>query len=177
MLKHVSVRATGVAYFFPYASFVLCENNAAVVTNNSLTPQHCFSMHCYERSSFFAFAIVDYDSPRVDSPDLVLSDFFLFPRMKKNLKGKRFKDVEEAKETLRVSLKGISVAVLQVERTIRETSFHDKTCQLLHRYANEGVMIVVGKLWFIFGAVFHVESTTLNTRKMVFLLATLEGYL
>ena len=32
------------------------------------------------------------------SPDLYLSDFFLFPRMKKVHKGKHFADVEEVKQ-------------------------------------------------------------------------------
>ena len=32
------------------------------------------------------------------SPDLAPSDFFLFPRMKTDLKGKRFQNVEEVRE-------------------------------------------------------------------------------
>ena len=68
------------------------------------------------------------------SPNLTLSGFlFLFPRMKKALKGKRFADVEEAKQNNGRSTKGhqnqqvrkllsngknISIGVLhQMERT------------------------------------------------------------
>jgi [histone H3]-lysine36 N-dimethyltransferase SETMAR len=32
------------------------------------------------------------------SPDLASCDFFLFPRLKKNMKGKRFDTVEEVKQ-------------------------------------------------------------------------------
>ena len=32
------------------------------------------------------------------SPDLAPCDFFLFPRMKRDLKGKRFQNVEEVRE-------------------------------------------------------------------------------
>ena len=35
------------------------------------------------------------------SPDLAPCDFFLFPRMKKVLKGKRFADVDEVKKKRR----------------------------------------------------------------------------
>jgi hypothetical protein len=39
--------------------------------------------------------------------DLTLCDFFLFPRMKKTLKGKRFSDVDEVKENTQTALKSI----------------------------------------------------------------------
>jgi histone-lysine N-methyltransferase SETMAR len=39
------------------------------------------------------------------SPDLAPCDFFLFPRMKKTLKGKRFSDVDEVKENTLTALK------------------------------------------------------------------------
>ncbi|VVC42343.1 Hypothetical protein CINCED_3A023661 [Cinara cedri] len=32
------------------------------------------------------------------SPDLTPCDFFLFPRMKRNVKGKRFADIDEVKK-------------------------------------------------------------------------------
>jgi len=32
------------------------------------------------------------------SPDLAPSDFYMFPRMKRDLKGKRFQNVEEVRE-------------------------------------------------------------------------------
>ncbi|PNF28730.1 hypothetical protein B7P43_G07777 [Cryptotermes secundus] len=41
------------------------------------------------------------------SPDLALSDFFLFPRMKRSLKGKRFRDVDEVKENTLKALNSI----------------------------------------------------------------------
>jgi histone-lysine N-methyltransferase SETMAR len=43
------------------------------------------------------------------SPDLTLCDFFLFPQMKKVLKGKRFADVEEVKKKMMEVLKGITL--------------------------------------------------------------------
>lgn len=42
------------------------------------------------------------------SPDTAPSDFFLFPRMKKNLKGKRFEDIDEVKRKTTAELKGIT---------------------------------------------------------------------
>jgi transposase len=47
------------------------------------------------------------------SPDLALCDFFLFPRMKQVLKGKRFVDVEEAKKKTKEALKGIILQEIQ----------------------------------------------------------------
>ncbi|PNF23469.1 Mariner Mos1 transposase [Cryptotermes secundus] len=41
------------------------------------------------------------------SPDLAPSDFFLFPRMKRSLKGKRFRDVDEVKENTLKALNSI----------------------------------------------------------------------
>ena len=41
------------------------------------------------------------------SPDLALSNFFLFPWMKKVLKGKCFAGVEEVKQKMAEALKGI----------------------------------------------------------------------
>jgi len=43
------------------------------------------------------------------SPDMAPSDFFLFPRMKRNLKGKRFADVEEVKRKTTEALADIKV--------------------------------------------------------------------
>ena len=43
------------------------------------------------------------------SPDLTPSDFFLFLWVKKVLKGKCFADVEEVKQKLAESLKGIKI--------------------------------------------------------------------
>ena len=43
------------------------------------------------------------------SPDLAPSDFFLFPRMKKVLKGKYLAKVEEVKQKIAKSLKGIKI--------------------------------------------------------------------
>ena len=42
-------------------------------------------------------------------PDLALSDFFLFPWMKKVLKGKQFADVEEVKQKMAEVLTGIKI--------------------------------------------------------------------
>jgi len=47
------------------------------------------------------------------SPDLAPCDFFLFPRMKKVLKGKRFADVEEVKKKTTEALKGITLQEFQ----------------------------------------------------------------
>jgi hypothetical protein len=47
------------------------------------------------------------------SLDLALCNFFLFPRMKKVLKGKHFVDVEEVKKKMTEALKGITLHELQ----------------------------------------------------------------
>lgn len=47
------------------------------------------------------------------SPDLAPCDFFLFPRMKKNLKGKRFDDVEAVKTASQRALDDIKVEEFQ----------------------------------------------------------------
>ena len=43
------------------------------------------------------------------SPSLTPSDFFLFPKMKKVLKGKHFADVEEVKQKTAEELKDIKI--------------------------------------------------------------------
>ena len=43
------------------------------------------------------------------SPDLTLRDYFLFPQVKKVLKGKHFADVEEVKQKMAQALKGIKI--------------------------------------------------------------------
>ena len=43
------------------------------------------------------------------SPDLALSNFFLFPPMKKVLKGKHFANVEEVKQKTAEALKSIKI--------------------------------------------------------------------
>ena len=43
------------------------------------------------------------------SPGLALSNFYLFPQMKKILKGKCFADVEEVKQKTAEALKGIKI--------------------------------------------------------------------
>jgi hypothetical protein len=47
------------------------------------------------------------------SPDLAPCEFFLFPLMKKVLKGKRFADVEEVKKKTTEALKGITLKEFQ----------------------------------------------------------------
>jgi hypothetical protein len=47
------------------------------------------------------------------SPDLAPCDFFLVPRMKKVLIGKRFADVEEAKKKTTEALKGVTLEEFQ----------------------------------------------------------------
>ena len=47
------------------------------------------------------------------SPDLATCDFFLFPRMKRNLKGKRFQNVEEVREKTTEALKAITLQEFQ----------------------------------------------------------------
>ena len=44
------------------------------------------------------------------SPDLALSDIFLFTWMKKFVKGNHFADVEEVKQKMAEALKGIKIA-------------------------------------------------------------------
>ena len=43
------------------------------------------------------------------SPNLTPGNFFLFPRMRKVLKGKDFVDVEEVKQKMAKALKGIKI--------------------------------------------------------------------
>ena len=43
------------------------------------------------------------------SPDLTPSGFFLFPQMKKVIKGKCFANVEEVKQKMAEALKGIKI--------------------------------------------------------------------
>jgi len=47
------------------------------------------------------------------SPDLATCDFFLFPRMKRDLKGKRFQNVEEVREKTTEALKAITLQEFQ----------------------------------------------------------------
>jgi len=47
------------------------------------------------------------------SPDLAPCDFFLFPRMKRDLKGKHFQNVEEVKEKTTEALKAITLPEFQ----------------------------------------------------------------
>ena len=46
-------------------------------------------------------------------PDLAPCDFFLFPRMKRNLKGKRFQNVEEVRVKMTETLKAITLQQFQ----------------------------------------------------------------
>jgi hypothetical protein len=46
------------------------------------------------------------------SPDLATCDFFQFPRMKRDLKGKRFQNVEEVREKPTEALKAITLQEL-----------------------------------------------------------------
>ena len=43
------------------------------------------------------------------SPELALSNFFMFPPMKKVLKGKHFANMEEMKQKMVKALKGIKI--------------------------------------------------------------------
>jgi len=45
------------------------------------------------------------------SPDLAPCDFFLFPRIKRDLKGKRLQNVEEVREKTMEALKTITLQV------------------------------------------------------------------
>ena len=47
------------------------------------------------------------------SPDLAPCDLSLFPRMKKDLKGNRFVDVDEVKEKTTMALQGITLQEFQ----------------------------------------------------------------
>ena len=47
------------------------------------------------------------------SPDLAPRDFFLFPRTKRDLKGKRFQNVEEVREKTMEALKAIPLQEFQ----------------------------------------------------------------
>ena len=62
------------------------------------------------------------------SLDLSLSDFFLFPLMKKVLKGKHFADVEEVKQEMAKALKGLKSTspntVLSSEKNVSIGVFH-----------------------------------------------------
>jgi len=47
------------------------------------------------------------------SPDLAPCDFFMFPRMKRDLKGKRFQNVEELREKMMEARKTITLQEFQ----------------------------------------------------------------
>ncbi|KAJ8953952.1 hypothetical protein NQ318_019195 [Aromia moschata] len=47
------------------------------------------------------------------SPDLAPPDFFLFPRLKRDLKGNRYSSVEHVQEAVTAPLKGIPESELQ----------------------------------------------------------------
>jgi hypothetical protein len=47
------------------------------------------------------------------STDLALGDFFLFPRMKRDLKGKCFQNVEEVREKTAEALKAVTLQEFQ----------------------------------------------------------------
>jgi len=51
--------------------------------------------------------------PSPYSPDLTPCDFFLFPRMKRDLKGKRFQNVEQVREKTTEALKTITLQEFQ----------------------------------------------------------------
>nr|CAH7720082.1 unnamed protein product [Callosobruchus chinensis] len=52
-------------------------------------------------------------APPPYSPDLAPPDFFLFPRLKRDLKGNRYSSVEDVKEAVTASLKGIPESEFQ----------------------------------------------------------------
>jgi hypothetical protein len=51
--------------------------------------------------------------PLPPSPDLVPSDFFLFPRMKRDLKGKHLQNVEQVREKTTEALMAITLQEFQ----------------------------------------------------------------
>jgi histone-lysine N-methyltransferase SETMAR len=68
------------------------------------------------------------------SPDLAPADFFLFPRLKSSLKGKRFADVEDVREN-----------ATKVLKDIQENEFHKCFEQLYDRW---GKCVVAGGEYF-----------------------------
>jgi len=62
---------------------------------------------CHEKQDDKGFAPPPY------SPDLAPSDFFLFPRMKRDLKGKHFQNVEEVRKKTTETLKAITLQEFQ----------------------------------------------------------------
>ena len=70
-------------------------------------------------------------------PDLVLSDFFfLFPCMKKVLKGKRFGDVEEVKQKMAEALKVIKID--EFKNCLEQWKTHPPRCIASNRECFEG---------------------------------------
>jgi len=61
------------------------------------------------------------------SPDLTPCDFFLFPQIKKVLRGKRFTDVEKVKKKTTEALKGITLTVSGLLRKV-ENMFRPVHC-------------------------------------------------
>ena len=57
------------------------------------------------------------------SPDLVLCDFWLFPKLKEKLRSSRYETIEEMKE-----------AVTKVIDTLTQDDFHEAFQKLLERY-------------------------------------------
>ena len=52
------------------------------------------------------------------SPDLAPCDFFLFPKLKKPMKGRRFATVEERKTVSLEELKAIAISALRIGKTV-----------------------------------------------------------
>ena len=57
------------------------------------------------------------------SPDLALCDFWLFPKLKENLRGCRYETIEEMKEV-----------VMKVNDTLTQENFHGALPKLFERY-------------------------------------------
>jgi len=71
------------------------------------------------------------------SPDLAPCDFFLFPRMKKNMKGHRYEDLEEVKMQTRKELAAISKK--EYEECFKQWEHRMDKCIALNGEYTEGV--------------------------------------
>lgn len=75
------------------------------------------------------------------SPDLAPCDFFLFPRMKKDMKGHRFSDVEEVKKKTRMELAAIQTD--EFERCFQQWEHRLDKCIALEGEYIEGVKVIL----------------------------------
>jgi len=86
-----------------------CEIHSSLVLGGSESPAHT----ALSVRQFLMKNVMTTASHPLYSPDLAPCDFFLFPRLKRDLKGKRFHNVEEVREKTMEALKALPLQEFQ----------------------------------------------------------------